>query len=450
MPRNATSGAGPHDVTMPQLGMAQDAGKIVAWLKAAGDPVAKGDALFEVETDKATMEVEAQASGFLTGITASEGEDVPVGAVIAQISDSADATAPAPKATAEAKAPGDAEELPKGTSLTMPQLGMAQDTGLLVSWQKSLGDAVAADDILFEVETDKSTMEVPAGHDGYLAATLAEAGDEVPVGAPVAIISPDKPAKTLSRGVGAGASAAAKPPESAPAPAKAPDQAPAKAPQTATKPTPKPQAEQPAQATAGRILASPKARRMALERGLDLQRLVTEGYAQPFHMADLDTLAALPAKAPAGAVAAASIRLTAEIATDGFAGFAQWAATAHGLTDADALLAGLAGASLDASAVVEITRHGNTRRFAVPADRSLSAIIRTEDSPDLILRDLRGTALRSVVMGAETAPVLTVMSAPAGLSVTLECSADQIAGPDAITLLSAFAGRMEQPLRHLL
>ena len=53
----------PHDVTMPQLGMAQDAGKIVSWLKKPGDAVSKGDALFEVETDKATMEVEAQADG---------------------------------------------------------------------------------------------------------------------------------------------------------------------------------------------------------------------------------------------------------------------------------------------------------------------------------------------------------------------------------------------------
>lgn len=51
----------------------------------------------------------------------------------------------------------------------MPALGMAQDTGLLVSWQKAVGDAVTVDDLLMEVETDKSTMEVPAGADGYVA-----------------------------------------------------------------------------------------------------------------------------------------------------------------------------------------------------------------------------------------------------------------------------------------
>lgn len=448
----------PHDVTMPQLGMAQDAGKIVAWLKAAGDPVAKGDALFEVETDKATMEVEAQADGFLTGITAQEGEDVAVGAVIARISDSAedDAPAPAPASQTEAapapqgKATDAAQDLPEGTSVTMPQLGMAQDTGLLVSWQKAPGDAVSADDVLFEVETDKSTMEVPAGYDGYLAATLAEEGDEVPVGAPVAIISKDKPETTLSRGVGAdaGETAAEKSSAKAQAPAKAPDQAPARAPQTATRRNPKAPEEQAGQ---GRILASPKVRRLALERGLDLHRLVEAGHPQPFHVRDLDVLADLPTRIPATAtVTAAPIRLTAEIATDGFTAFADWAAASHGLADRDAVLAGLAGASLSQPCIVAIERHGHSRRYAIPPDRALSAIIHSDDSPDLILRDLRDTALRSVAAGTEDAPVLTVMSGHAGLIITLECSADQMPALAAIAILSAFAGRMEQPLRHLL
>ena len=79
----------PHEVKMPQLGMTQDSGVIVSWLKAAGDAVAAGDALFEVETDKATMEVEAPVEGFLSGLRASEGDDVPVGDVIALIVESA-------------------------------------------------------------------------------------------------------------------------------------------------------------------------------------------------------------------------------------------------------------------------------------------------------------------------------------------------------------------------
>ena len=78
----------PYEVKMPQLGMNQDSAVIVSWLKAAGDKVAKGDVIFEVETDKATMEVEAAADGFLAGIVAGEGDDVPVGDLIALIVES--------------------------------------------------------------------------------------------------------------------------------------------------------------------------------------------------------------------------------------------------------------------------------------------------------------------------------------------------------------------------
>ena len=90
----------PHDVIMPALGMAQDSGVLVRWIKQAGEAVAEGDALFEVETDKATMEVEAQAAGFLTNVTASEGQDVPVGQVIALISETAEGSTDAPATAA--------------------------------------------------------------------------------------------------------------------------------------------------------------------------------------------------------------------------------------------------------------------------------------------------------------------------------------------------------------
>src|SRR6056297_2792541 len=96
----------PHEVIMPALGMAQDTGKIVSWLKKPGDAVNAGDALFEVETDKATMEVEAPADGYLTDVQAGDGEDVPVGNVIALISDTAqdsgNVAAPAPVADEDA------------------------------------------------------------------------------------------------------------------------------------------------------------------------------------------------------------------------------------------------------------------------------------------------------------------------------------------------------------
>ncbi|MBT5575344.1 MAG: pyruvate dehydrogenase, partial [Alphaproteobacteria bacterium] len=72
-----------HEIIMPALGMAQETGRLVAWLKNEGDAVSKGDPLMEVETDKSTMEVEAQKDGFLVNITAQANTDVPVGDVVA-------------------------------------------------------------------------------------------------------------------------------------------------------------------------------------------------------------------------------------------------------------------------------------------------------------------------------------------------------------------------------
>lgn len=72
-------------VIMPALEVAQETAKLVAWLKKEGDSVAKGELLLEIETDKATMEVEAEADGILRGIAANVGDDVPVGRVIAWI-----------------------------------------------------------------------------------------------------------------------------------------------------------------------------------------------------------------------------------------------------------------------------------------------------------------------------------------------------------------------------
>jgi pyruvate dehydrogenase E2 component (dihydrolipoamide acetyltransferase) len=73
------------EVIMPALGLAQETGKVIRWLKAEGDSVQPGDALLEVETDKVTVEIESEAAGVLDGIVAAEGEDVPVGRVIAMI-----------------------------------------------------------------------------------------------------------------------------------------------------------------------------------------------------------------------------------------------------------------------------------------------------------------------------------------------------------------------------
>jgi len=75
----------PTDVIMPALGMAQETGKVLRWLKAEGDEVTKGEPLMEVETDKVTVEIEAPADGLLAALRAPEGADVPVGQTVAVI-----------------------------------------------------------------------------------------------------------------------------------------------------------------------------------------------------------------------------------------------------------------------------------------------------------------------------------------------------------------------------
>ena len=73
----------PHEVIMPALGMAQDTGRLTSWIKASGEPVAIGDALFEVETDKATMDVPSDAVGVITQVLVKTGDRVAPGAAIA-------------------------------------------------------------------------------------------------------------------------------------------------------------------------------------------------------------------------------------------------------------------------------------------------------------------------------------------------------------------------------
>ena len=190
---------------MPALGMAQETGVLVAWHKKPGEAVAEGEVLFEVETDKAVQEVEAQGSGFLTDVTAAEGDDVPVGQVIARISETAEGAGAGPEGGTEA-APGgsgaEAAALPEGHEVIMPTLGMAQDTGLLVAWHVAPGDRVEAGQVLFEVETDKAVQEVEAGEGGFVAALLAEEGEDVPTGQVIAILTgaaPEAPVRRSSK-----------------------------------------------------------------------------------------------------------------------------------------------------------------------------------------------------------------------------------------------------------
>src|SRR4051794_33139979 len=100
------------DVLMPQLGETVAEGKITQWFKAAGDAIKAGDNLFEIETDKVSMEVPSTTAGVLAEIRVPAGEVAPVGAVVAVITDGAGATEPAPKAAPASSTPPPPRAIP--------------------------------------------------------------------------------------------------------------------------------------------------------------------------------------------------------------------------------------------------------------------------------------------------------------------------------------------------
>jgi pyruvate/2-oxoglutarate dehydrogenase complex dihydrolipoamide acyltransferase (E2) component len=433
------------DVIMPALGMTQDTGKITSWLKSAGDAVATGDALFEVETDKATMEVEAQIDGFLTNITAAAGDDVPVGNVIALISETADETAVSVATTSPIKKPTltpDSFQLPDDKNIIMPVLGMAQDSGKLVCWNKALGDAVASDDVLFEVETDKSTMEVPAGADGYLAAIMANAGEDVPTGQTIAIITVKKPDKTYSQSA---------------------MKAEAVTPIVVSAPAPKIDTPIPAapitQRSDGRILASPKARRLASAAGLDLAKLVSAGHPQPYHAIDIDVLRNLPTEGR-NVVNSSSVprQITAIAPRAGTEDFLIWMLEDGGVTISPSMLwasfvsGAMRAAQPDSPDIsVQIAPLQNdTTTLLNPDQFRLSQLIETTNQASIILRDLTCSHITSLNLGPAVAPTITVARDGDTLRLSLDFTPDQMNDAVAIALISGFANRVADPLYHLL
>ena len=98
------------DVSLPRLGQGMEAGTIVRWLKSEGDEVQKGEPLYELDTDKVTQEVEAEASGVLLKILAGEGEEIEVGKRIAVIGEAGEDVAAEAEADAEVEVDEDEQE----------------------------------------------------------------------------------------------------------------------------------------------------------------------------------------------------------------------------------------------------------------------------------------------------------------------------------------------------
>jgi pyruvate dehydrogenase E2 component (dihydrolipoamide acetyltransferase) len=270
-------------VTMPRLSDTMTEGTVATWLKKVGDKISEGDILAEIETDKATMEFESFNEGTLLYIGIPEGETAPVDSLLAIIGNEgedisallAGGTAPeAPKAeaapAAEAKtetaAPAKtAAALPKGVIVvTMPRLSDTMTEGTVATWLKKVGDAVAEGDILAEIETDKATMEFESFNEGTLLYIGIQEGNTAPVDSLLAIIGP---AGTDISGIAENYTAGGTATASAPATE-----------ETKTAPA----AEQATAAVTetsngGRILASPLAKKIASDKGIQLTQVKGSG-----------------------------------------------------------------------------------------------------------------------------------------------------------------------------
>ncbi|PSC68851.1 Dihydrolipoyllysine-residue acetyltransferase component of pyruvate dehydrogenase mitochondrial [Micractinium conductrix] len=314
------------ELAMPALSPTMSQGNIVAWKKKEGDSVQPGDVLCEVETDKATIEWEAQEEGFLARILAPEGARVlPIGTTVAILVEEegdvaafkdysgpsaggAPAAAPAAPAAA-APAPGGAGgSFPPHQVLAMPSLSPTMSYGTLLAWKVKEGSEVSAGDVLCEVETDKATMEWESQDDGFVAKILLpEGSSSVEVGTPVIVIADSADAVPAFAGFTAAdaGGAGGAPPSAAAEPAAPPPQAQAAAPAAAPA-APKPAAPAAAPRAAaptpgGRVVASPYAKKLAAEAGISLAGAAGSGPGGRLVAADVQQLVSSGGAAPAGA-----------------------------------------------------------------------------------------------------------------------------------------------------
>ncbi len=291
---------------LPDIGEGVAEGEIVKWLVKAGDAVKEHQAVVEVMTDKATVEIPAPAAGTIVETRANPGDVVPVGSVIFVLATGAGAApapqkahapaaaapAPAPKA---APAPAAAAHAGHGPSkavggrleFKLPDIGEGVAEGEIVKWLAKAGDSVKEHQAVVEVMTDKATVEIPAPAAGKLLELRANAGDVVPVGSVIFVL------ETAGGAVAAPAAAPAHVTHAAPAlAAVGAAAAPAK------------------RASDEKILAVPSARRIARELGIELGDVSGSGRHGVVRRADVEAFAksrsAAPAPAAKPAVAAPS------------------------------------------------------------------------------------------------------------------------------------------------
>ncbi|WGK63568.1 pyruvate dehydrogenase complex dihydrolipoamide acetyltransferase [Croceiramulus getboli] len=302
-------------IKMPRLSDTMEEGTVAQWLKKKGDKVEEGDILAEIETDKATMEFESFYEGTLLHIGIQEGETADVDALLAIIgeegedisalidgggdpkteekseSESEDSAAQEDSEketeiqddTSEEDASESTDEVPEGVEVVnMPRLSDTMEEGTVATWLKKEGDTVEEGDILAEIETDKATMEFESFYAGTLLHIGIDEGETAKVDSLLAIIGPEG---TDVSGIIANAKSGSGSKKSAPKkeePKKEESKAEAAPKKEESKKEEAPKAEAPKKKSAksssdGRIIASPLAKRLAEEKGIDLNQVEGTG-----------------------------------------------------------------------------------------------------------------------------------------------------------------------------
>ncbi|WP_316798978.1 2-oxo acid dehydrogenase subunit E2 [Pedobacter frigidisoli] len=310
-------------IKMPKMSDTMTEGVLAKWHKKVGDKVKSGDVLAEVETDKATMDMESYWDGTLLYVGVEEGQAVPVDAIMAVIGKEGEDYKAALEAEQGGEAPkAESNEAPKAedkkeeaapaqggglseeelaakgvTVIRMPLLSDTMTEGVIAEWHKKVGDKVKDDDVLADVETDKATMEVMGYATGTLLHIGVEKGQAAKVNGIIAIVGPEG---TDVSGILAGGSAPA-------AKAESKEEAPKEEKQATTADsTSAPVAES---SSDSRVKASPLAKKIAKDKGIDLAQVAGSAEGGRIIKKDIENFkaTAAPAKsesAPSSAPAA--------------------------------------------------------------------------------------------------------------------------------------------------
>ncbi|MBX2945194.1 MAG: pyruvate dehydrogenase complex dihydrolipoamide acetyltransferase [Cyclobacteriaceae bacterium] len=273
-------------VRMPKMSDTMSEGVIAKWHKKVGDTVKSGELMAEIETDKATMDYESFNEGTILYVGAKEGEAVKVNDILAivgkkgedykallesagQVADSGGSKAEEPTAEANtAQAVAIDTSGIKAEIVLMPKMSDTMTEGVIAAWHKKVGDAVKSGELLAEIETDKATMDFESYHTGTLLYVGADAGKPVAINGVLAIIG-EKGAdwQTLLKAYGAKSSGSPKAPSAS---STTPSNA-------LAKPSTPVAVPQQAQTGNGRVKASPLAKKLAKEKGLDLRTITGTG-----------------------------------------------------------------------------------------------------------------------------------------------------------------------------